>query len=158
MAEKEILPPVFKEQIVVYDDYIKVNTEANFVYFDKNLKPVFSSNAEFLGNFSEGLVSVGIISGNKMLYGYMDEQGRMAVDFKYDYAGDFSDGLAVVGKRENRQCLFGFIDKKGSQVIDFRYNKAFPFSQGKAYVCIKHSENDKPERCFYIDKTGTEVK
>ena len=158
MEEKDILPPVFKEQIVVYDDYIKVNTEADFVYFDKNLKPVFFSNAEFLGNFSEGLVSVGIISGNKMLYGYMDEQGRMAVDFKYDYAGDFSDGLAVVGKRENRQCLFGFIDKKGRQTIDFRYNKAFPFSDGKAYVCIRKSEKDKSENCFYIDKTGNNIK
>lgn len=46
--------------------------------------------------FSEGLAAV----KKNGKWGFIDETGKVVIDFKYDYAGSFDEGYAVVGKSE----------------------------------------------------------
>lgn len=59
------------------------------------------------------------------LYGYMNTDGNLEINYQYDFADDFSEGLAVVEK----DGKYGFIDKEGNVVIDFKYTSASFFSK-----------------------------
>lgn len=94
-----------------------------------------------VGFFYEGLAYVQ--KDRWGLYGYIDEEGNVVIDFQFDYANDFSEGLAVV-RIENS---YGYIDKEGNIVIEPILDFAGSFRNGKAHVQINYHE-------YYIDKDG----
>ena len=51
-------------------------------------------------------------------WGFVDENGKKAVDYKYDEANNFVNGLALVRKGDN----FGMIDPKGKEIIPIKYD------------------------------------
>lgn len=51
-------------------------------------------------------------------WGFVDENGKKAVDYKYDEANNFVNGLALVRKGDN----FGMIDPNGKEIIPIKYD------------------------------------
>jgi hypothetical protein len=83
-------------------------------------------------------------------YGYIDPQGRLAIDCRFTLARDFSDGLAKVGVDESRlgfspNC--GFIDVEGQIVIRPTFSSAESFQDGLCLVTTEKSIG-------YINKSG----
>jgi len=78
------------------------------------------------------------------LYGYMDEQGKIAIPAKYYSAGHFSGGIAAVrlnpwnGPEKGRHC---FIDKTGKMVSPFFW-RIWGFYGEYALVAEKGEESE----------------
>lgn len=87
-----------------------------------------NENYATMSTFSEGYLSVVNEQG---MYGYVTNQGRLAVPCIYVGGGDFSHGLAFV---MNEQYKIGAINKLGEVVIPFIYDDAWGFSENISFV------------------------
>lgn len=98
--------------------------------------------------FNEGmsmLIDVVDQETEMRLYGFIDKNGKMAVQKNYLDATDFSEGLAWVMNREER----GYINKNGKFVIKWDTTGfGSVFSEGLAAI------SDTSDRFGFIDKTG----
>ena len=122
-------------------------------------------------------------SGDK--WGFIDEQGKLVIDYTYDFAGPFVDGLAGVVKDGN----IGYINKNNEFVIEAKYpykdtttvrdyscglvrgydtdKNTFFDTSGKQAFSIEYNsvmsfvedraECEKNNKYGFIDKTGKEV-
>ncbi|MBF0238414.1 MAG: WG repeat-containing protein [SAR324 cluster bacterium] len=63
-------------------------------------------------------------------WGYMDETGKIVIDFQFDEASPFGIHQAAVSK----QGKWGYIDRTGHVVIPLSFDFALPFSEGVAAV------------------------
>lgn len=68
-------------------------------------------------------------------YGFINEQGKLAIPAIYEDAKDFNDGFAAVSINDK----YGFIDTTGKLIIDYKFDKANNFYNGIAVVKV----NDK---------------
>jgi len=140
---KEIVPPIYGHINVFQNGYAVVsdkditkiggNGTVRRGVIDRNGKLVIPLSNNYIGNFSEGLLS--IYKGNKA--GYMDINRKEVIPLKYASANEFSEGLAAV---ENDKNEWGFIDKTGKQIVPFTYKHVEPFHKGYAVV-IKYNNN-----------------
>ena len=88
-------------------------------------------------------------SGDK--WGFIDEQGKLVIDYTYDYAGNFVDGLAGVVKDGN----IGYINKNNEFVIEAKY----PYKDNttvRDYSCGLVRGYDTDKNTFF-DTNGKEV-
>jgi hypothetical protein len=76
-------------------------------------------------------------------WGYIDKEGKTAIDNIYETADSFSEGRAAV--HDGKQ--WGFIDQKGNMVIKPQYSYVERFHNGLALV-------REEERLSYIDLQG----
>lgn len=77
-----------------------------------------------IGEFNAGVKLAWVKKeGATGLYGYINNSGKIKLQYDYNYAEDFSDGLARV-KKGNAEF---FIDKNGKEVSD-RYDEVRAFS------------------------------
>ena len=81
------------------------------------------------------------------IYGYVDLEGRTAIEPAFLDARSFSEGLAAVRVAAG----WGYIDRSGHWVIPPRYSAAAPFAEGRAAV------RDATGRWGYVDATGQTV-
>lgn len=89
--------------------------------------------------FREGLKAI-VKNDN---WGFIDESGKVHIQFRYKAAGDFQEGLAMVYNGDK----WGYIDKAGNEVIPLQYQQAGDFNNGKARVVLGHY-------LFSIDSEG----
>ncbi|MBR0113363.1 MAG: WG repeat-containing protein [Clostridia bacterium] len=99
-----------------------------FGFINENLSLEIALLYDGALDFSEGLAPV--MRNGK--WGYINENGVTAVDFRYEPAGEsgafpFADGLAPVKK--NGMC--GIINRKGKAVVAFEFDMILPGSGGK---------------------------
>ena len=92
--------------------------------------------------FSDGMILV----KRDDLYGYVNEEGKLAIPFKYEEAKDFEDGLSVV--RLNGKA--GFIDNADVPLGEIKYDEVYSFQEALAPVKIN-------EKWGFINKQGQEV-
>ncbi|MBK8196396.1 MAG: WG repeat-containing protein [Lewinellaceae bacterium] len=59
-------------------------------------------------------------------YGFVDQQGSIAVEPMFDLAGDFGEGLALV----EINGAYGYIDRAGKPVIMPKFEDAGVFPKG----------------------------
>jgi len=85
-------------------------------------------------------------SGHR-IYGYVDSQGRIAIEPAFLDARAFSDGLAAVRVAGG----WGYVDRDGRWVIPPRYVAAASFAEGRAAV------SDERGLWGYVDTTGRVV-
>lgn len=78
-------------------------------------------------------------------YGYIDSQGKVAIQPIYVKAFHFSEGLA----RVNMGKASGYINTKGKLVVPYRYSFTSDFSEGMAAVTLAVGG-----KYGYIDTTG----
>lgn len=65
-------------------------------------------------------------------WGFINEDGQLAIIPEYNWVENFSDGMAMVGMEEG----VTFIDKSGHRISDAAYDDAYPFASGYAVVEI----------------------
>ncbi|MBE2895606.1 hypothetical protein HPC38_01780 [Pasteurellaceae bacterium HPA106] len=87
-----------------------------------------------LATFHEGLVKYEI-SG---LWGYLDQDFRVAIKNQFAYSANFYEGLAAVKTFDN---LWGFIDRKGFLKISSKFNCVYRFQEGLAAVNLGGYDN-----------------
>ena len=81
-------------------------------------------------------------------WGYIDKDGKLAVNPQFKRAFTFSEGLALI---ENTEGKYGYIDEQGKIVISPVYQEALAFSEGLAAVVYEN------QKITYIDKSGKVV-
>lgn len=89
--------------------------------------------------FAEGLAAV----KQNDRWGFINREGRFAIQPQFHDAFGFSEGLAAVEKGEK----YGYIDKNGTFIIAPKYDWAMPFSEGAATATLG-------DATFVIDKKG----
>lgn len=81
--------------------------------------------------FSDGLARV-TLDGK---YGFIDNRGRVQIDFEWDDVRHFSEGLAVY--YDSDEGLYGYINQRGRVAIDPQFRSAGTFNQhGHAVVTL----------------------
>lgn len=86
-----------------------------------------------------------IYKNNK--YGYLNNQGELAIPLQYEQADNFSEGLAAIKLTDSQ---WGYINKNGEYIIEPNYDWAGSFNDGIAYVYLNDEEK-------YINKHGEYV-
>ncbi|AFM03329.1 hypothetical protein Fleli_0872 [Bernardetia litoralis DSM 6794] len=94
-------------------------------------------------------------NSKQMLYGIIDNKGKLILNTDYLEIGIFSEGkIAVQQNHKSRdKQLFGYLDENGKKVIDFAYYKAFPFSDNMAKVDLSRAGT----KWSYINEKGEVV-
>lgn len=117
---------------------------------------VFEPKLRLYGHkFSDGLISVCSRSDTCLPIGYLDKEGRMAIQPQFSTGHPFSEGRALI----NVDSRFGYIDKKGRTVIPPKFLRASSFSKGLAQVhTYENTAEWRGARWFYIDKNGKMVR
>jgi len=64
------------------------------------------------------------------LFGYLDDEGRLAIEPRFEGAYDFKDGMARIWQ----QGKYGYVDKRGTLAVPAVYDSAADFSEGLAGV------------------------
>ncbi len=94
-------------------------------------------------------------NAKQMLYGIIDNEGKLILKPDYLEIGILSEGKIAVqqnDKSKDKQ-LFGYLDESGKKVIDFAYYKAFPFSDNMAKVDLSRAGT----KWSYINEKGEVV-
>lgn len=85
-------------------------------------------------------------------HGFVNNEGKVVIPYKYDFALDFSDGMALVCDENG---YIGYINTKGELVIPYKYDNPSErngndFHEGLCAVVV----DGEHEWFSYIDKTG----
>lgn len=80
---------------------------------------------------------------NGELWGYMNNEGKIAIQPEYDQVGPFSDGVAIVVKNGKS----GIINKKNQVLVPFNFDEILDFIDGRAIASIGDSST-------FIDRSG----
>lgn len=142
---------LYWEEFSFSEGVAKVKKEGKYGRINKEGEVLTDFLYADMGTLSENLLAVSIQKGTKQLWGYVNEENAIVIDFQFFEARDFRDGLAIyaaVNKRSH--ILYGFIDKNGNPVIPAKYDYVRTFSEGLAVM----RENGK---VGFIDKTGAQV-
>ena len=142
-----------------------VDDNSNIKYIDKegnkviDLKKIKGKKAVQAYNFFDGLAMVKLENGK---WGYIDENGEVAIPFKYYDAWNFNEGLAIVylADPEEDGAKWSVIDTKGEVLFTKKFKDMTPdgfrFIDGKLDVRLG-SPNDETREAV-INKEGEIVK
>ena len=126
-------------------------------FINKNGELIFETECDEIGEyFSEGFANVCI--GGK--WGYIDTEGKFAVEPTYDKADKFQDGVALV---EIKGYYQDFISREGFGPLMTNYNPYIDlksYYEGLAYVefCSERDENGMASVSYgYINEDGESV-
>jgi hypothetical protein len=145
----------------------KKDENGRYGLVDTKNKWVVPPEYKFIGEFSDGLFSVR--KDNKS--GFMDENGKIVIDFKFDVvSGRFFNGAALVKVND----LYGLIDKKGNYIIEPKFQDCYANSanliaveyngkigfidrrSGRVVIDFKYYVYDDPENpAIKVKKVGS---
>lgn len=80
-------------------------------------------------------------------WGYIDQEGKIAITPQFDEAQDFSEGLAAVGLGYGEHSKWGYINTAGKMVIEPAFEDAYKFSEGLALIRLNGMYG-------FVDATG----
>ena len=63
-------------------------------------------------------------------WGFINDEGEIAIDLKFEWVENFSDGIAMVGMGDK----LAYIDKEGDEISEEAFSDGFAFSKGFAVV------------------------
>jgi hypothetical protein len=143
------------------------NPKSGAGYIDKTGQEIIPCTYRFTRSFSEGYGAV----CKDGLWGFLNLDGDILVDFQHDNAWKFGEGLAPVGKRvgsenpdqysEDDTGLYdvGYIDSSGQLVIKQTFSQAYPFREGLACINAQsHEELQNRDSSWgefgFINKAG----
>lgn len=114
-------------------------------YIDINgsftIKPSFD-NAELFNDNGRAIVS------KNGLYGIIDAQGRMIVNFQYDYISDFNEGLAIATDKTGYKVL----DSEGKTIFQ---NKGYISSFKEGFAIIEGNDSPDSHSLYgYLNREG----
>lgn len=92
------------------------------------------SMADIYGTMKPISCGMMVVCDKKSKYGFINENGKLTVDYIYDKAYSYDDnGLALV-KKDGK---YGYIDTKGTIVIPFKLDNAQPFFYNDHAYCLE---------------------
>jgi hypothetical protein len=147
-------PPLFGDDAGDFKDGIaNVRQDMQYLMIDRTGKTVGKCVFDCLTNFSDGMALIQGYKKDRPVLGFMDKNGKIAIEPTYGDAGRFSEGLVQV-KYANLTEKGGwfYIDRTGRQAINGTFWFAGSFSDGLAAVA-----KDNYIRSGYIDRTGTMI-
>jgi tetratricopeptide (TPR) repeat protein len=131
--------------------HVKLKYPAKYMVINKTGKVVLETDKHLEGHFSEGLCPFSVEKNGGLLYGYLDLNGKVAIEPEFNGATDFSNGVAIVYLNRWQE---GFIDQKGRLLKlywPFEIEIRSSFHDGKAEA----QRNFFGERQDgYVDKSG----
>lgn len=104
-----------------------------------------------LETFHNGVAIIAIQSGEEVLCGMINKQGKVVSPCKYRVMKDPSEERVAVCK----EYIWGYADYEGNLVIPFQYKEVKPFSEGLA--AVQTNEDEKTNSWRFIDKQGKTV-
>ena len=112
--------------------------------YGKQVKKIISAERSFV----DGALGVRVRRENTTWYGFIDEEGRTVVDFKYRSLQSFSEGLAVV---EREDYVREYIDTSGKTVfvLPEHWISAGPFKNGYSMI---HYTDDEKNGFMFVNK------
>ncbi|MFV0389207.1 MAG: WG repeat-containing protein [Pyrinomonadaceae bacterium] len=144
-----VIPPIDDGNVSIADasdGLVKVyktlpDKDNKISYFDTKGKLVIEvSGFDYVGDFSEGLVAF----EKDGKWGYLNRDGKVAIEPRFEDARDFGEGLAAVKIGSN----WGFIDSNGEIAIAADFSEVITnFRNGLAYV-------SKGNRIGYVNRRG----
>src|SRR5688572_14516974 len=155
-AGKIVVKPEFDSCHDFSDGRAIVMVGLKTIVINENGQTVFEPKNRLYGHkFSDGLISVCSRSDTCAPIGYLDKEGRMAIEPQFNTGYPFSEGRALINV-DNR---WGYIDKQGRTVIPATFLQASSFANGLAQVhTIENTAEWQGSRWFYIDKNGKIVR
>jgi hypothetical protein len=124
-------------------------------YIDTKGRRVMSVPHRSRHRFSGGLAAVWHEGGK---FGYLDREGRWAIEPTLALAGEFSERLAPAAQEEDDG--FGYLDRSGAWIIppQPQFRRAHEFHEGMAAIQIRPSDPLAREFEYgYIDRSGQVV-
>ena len=135
--------PLFDDIEFDRENVFIANKNSSFFYVDKAGNKLSDKTYESIYYLKDGFSAVRLNG----LWGFIDENFKQVIDFKFYDVHSFYENHAAVMDKDNK---WGFIDTAGNVTIDFQYDEAENFSEDLAAV----KQGDK---WGYIDKNGKEV-
>jgi len=90
--------------------------ETRYGYVDINNRPLTKIEFFYALNFKNGMAAV---ANKNLRFGFIDNTGKLVIDFLYDEVTDFKNGYAKVSIDDD----FFFINKTGSKILKGSNNK-----------------------------------
>jgi hypothetical protein len=91
---------------------------ARFGAIDYTGKVIIKPQFDLMGNFGDGLAPV--YSNDKKLWGYVNQSGKLVMEYQFEDIRPFKHGYAAV-KKEGR---WGLLNTAGKEILPFEYRKA----------------------------------
>lgn len=116
---------------------VLIDTKGNKLAEVKEVERVYS----YTGGLA--IASVKDEQTGKTRYGYLDEEGKWAINPQFEYAGMFSNGRAAVARRNEEKNMneYGYIDPSGVLVIPWQFSYGMAFGEnGLAVVSVGSSD------------------
>lgn len=132
-----------------YDSYAELDTSAGSPYANGCIRTLSDKRAAVL--LPSALKSAGPAPGDRSLrrhaWGFLDQNGRLAIDPIFEAVGDFRHGLAAV----KWQGRWGFIDTRGRMAVRPQFDAVQNFTQAGLAVATLDG------RHHLIDRQGNYV-
>lgn len=117
----EVIPAQYAEANDFVDVKAVVKIKDNeYALIDRHGRKLASYPFAYVGPLGEGLLAFQKESTGK--YGYIDEQGNIAIPPAYTSAFPFHRGRAIVNTAEDYKSKYGVIHRQGTWVIQPEYN------------------------------------
>jgi hypothetical protein len=146
---KLIIPAKYKKLTHFKNDRAFVMDEEKNIYLINPQGEEIDLNELKLDNFKEfskGLARV-VVNGK---WGFINTEGKMAIEAKYEKVGNFQNGLAWVRLGKGKT---GYINKQGEIVVDPVYDAVKDFDPASGLALVKAKKE-----WFYIDKDRREYR
>ena len=136
---REKVKPIYSFIAPFSEGRAVVSDAKGYFLIDEEGKTVTTKRYDFLNSLQEGraLFYTGIESG-KILYGYLDRQGKEVISAEYLDAGDFKEGMALVKLSEGQ---FALINPEGRKLHTYSYPYVGSLSEG--LLPFQATENGK---------------
>lgn len=142
----EIAIPIQYDKLTHFDEgYALAKKGKNIYVLDKEGKETLVEAEKIMSikHFSEGL---GIIEVKGEKWGYVDGNGKIAIEPQFTGVGYFNAGLAWAKKGIT---TIGFINKKGEWVIEPQFDAAKDFDEESGLAMVK-----KKGKWGYVNTSG----
>ncbi|MDQ3017934.1 MAG: WG repeat-containing protein [Bacteroidota bacterium] len=123
-----------------------VQIKEKWGYMNRRGDIIITPQFDIAEDFYDGIAKAGILTGDHLVYGFIDTKGQWVIQPQYHRCGLFSEGMCAVENDEK----FGFINNGGQVVIPLQFKDAGMFTEGLAAV----KQNGWTR---FIDKSGTIV-
>ena len=139
-----------------------VDMKDNVRYIDKegnspfDIKKIKGQKPIIAYAFFDGLAMLKLENGK---WGYINEQGEVAIPFKYDDAWNFAEGLGIVynGQQGEPNAKWSVIDKEGNVLFTKKFEDMEP-SNYRYYDGLLAVKTIADNRIILIDREGKAVK
>ena len=135
--------PLFDDIEFDRENVFIANKNSSFFYVDKAGNKLSDKTYESIYYLKDGFSAVRLNG----LWGFIDENFKQVIDFKFYDVHSFYENHAAVMDKDKK---WGFIDTAGNVAIDFQYDEAKNFSEDLAAV----KQGDK---WIFINKEGIVV-